>query len=782
MAEKVLGIGTDVLVVDNDLRTIAIPPSIKSLGVASDDGVLRLKFRLPRYYGEFDLSEFKVRINYLNAMKLGDVYKVADVVIEENAMTFSWLVGRFATVMKGKVHFNVCLKKIVGSGEEAEVVKEFNTTPAMLPVLEGLETTEQVIQRYPDLVETWQEELFGRFHGRVDETLKIAGQAADAAETGRMFSELVTNLASKANMSALEVERARIDQLLKSGTKASDGELVDIRVSYDGYTYESAGTAVREQIGRAVNGHTTVNSYTINVSSTYPIDMKINADSRYKIAVDYNDNVSKLDIGYTTVSGNDIVFANDAESTVEYEITPEVSGTRFRFWTYLIDAVDTTVTVRITILGSNTRETNLENAVAELDRSVSGIYSQSNLQIFEEYKYRMGNTMSFDIPYTMLDDAEYTMKLGDFTGEYLKNVDVYLFNSMSDYKSAGRITEIGGSVTFKGNSAYAYVRAYVQLTQAETTPADVILFLGKHNPESLTIRVANLESSVGIKKAAPNVLIIGDSYSEMGKWVNQMKSMIDVGTIVNLGVSSASIKDKYRDRTTYPYDSRPVTNDTRGGNVNTFGSQIEKLKRLMAGVDLDANENKIYTTEDEYPDIIFIQGGANDSIDESTDNYEDQIYTIVSAYIKRKSESTAAKQYVRVPTDYEDTDRTNFAGAMRYLYGVLHEMFPNALIFFITPAGLNYMAGGNYLQFIRGDQISMAARLLCTPVIDWTTNGRLTFCDNVLVGSGTQSDPYISDYAGEYSLDALHPNDAGARLLAMEVVKVLRDYNLVRYK
>lgn len=199
MAEKVLGVGTDILVVDNDLRTIAIPPSIKSLGVASDDGVLRLKFRLPRYYGEFDLSEFKVRINYLNAMKLGDVYKVADVVIEENAMTFSWLVGRFATVMKGKVQFNVCLKKIIGSGEEAEVVKEFNTTPAMLPVLEGLETTEQVIQRYPDLVETWQEELFGRFHGRVDETLSILGHAADASVTGEKFSELIAELSKKAN-------------------------------------------------------------------------------------------------------------------------------------------------------------------------------------------------------------------------------------------------------------------------------------------------------------------------------------------------------------------------------------------------------------------------------------------------------------------------------------------------------------------------------------------------------------------------------------------------------
>lgn len=194
MTENLLSVGTDVLIVDNDLRTITIPSSIKSLGVSSDDGVLRLKFQVPRYCGEFDLSEFKARINYLNAMKLGDVYKVTDMVVKDNMITFSWLVGRFATVMKGKVHFNVCLKKIIGSGEDAEVVKEFNTVVAILPVLEGLETTEQVIQQYPDLVETWQEELFGRFHGRIDDTLSIEGRAADAAVTGRMFSELVAEM------------------------------------------------------------------------------------------------------------------------------------------------------------------------------------------------------------------------------------------------------------------------------------------------------------------------------------------------------------------------------------------------------------------------------------------------------------------------------------------------------------------------------------------------------------------------------------------------------------
>lgn len=55
----------------------------------------------------------------------------------------------------------------------------------------------------------------------------------------------------------LAVERARIDNLVASPTPG-DSELVDIRVGADGVTYESAGTAVREQVSNVKNA---VNRY-----------------------------------------------------------------------------------------------------------------------------------------------------------------------------------------------------------------------------------------------------------------------------------------------------------------------------------------------------------------------------------------------------------------------------------------------------------------------------------------------------------------------------------------
>lgn len=125
-----------VLVIDNDLRTITIPKSIKALGVESDDEVHRLQFRMPRMCGDVDLSAFNIRVNYMNAKREGDIYVVTDKKILSNSITFSWLVGRNALAYKGNVNFIVCLKESNASGD---VLREFNTTVATLPVLEGLE-------------------------------------------------------------------------------------------------------------------------------------------------------------------------------------------------------------------------------------------------------------------------------------------------------------------------------------------------------------------------------------------------------------------------------------------------------------------------------------------------------------------------------------------------------------------------------------------------------------------------------------------------------------------
>lgn len=150
-AAQVNDTGADeVITIDNDLRTIIIPASITLLGVVSDENVQTLHFQMPKTYKGLDLSEFAIRINYMNANNVGDTYAVDDSEISGENIVFTWTVGRVACMYKGDTKFIVCLKKKDVSGN---VLKEFNTSLASLPVLEVLETTEAVVAENPDIIE-----------------------------------------------------------------------------------------------------------------------------------------------------------------------------------------------------------------------------------------------------------------------------------------------------------------------------------------------------------------------------------------------------------------------------------------------------------------------------------------------------------------------------------------------------------------------------------------------------------------------------------------------------
>lgn len=141
----------ELLIIDNDLRTITIPPEIANIGVESDDNVKRLHFQMPRQYGEFDLSEFDIRINYLAANNTGDIYVVTDKNVSGDNITFSWLVGRSAFAAQGTVRFIVCLKK---TNQEGAVEQEYNTTVATLQALEGIEPAGQIVEDNPEVIES----------------------------------------------------------------------------------------------------------------------------------------------------------------------------------------------------------------------------------------------------------------------------------------------------------------------------------------------------------------------------------------------------------------------------------------------------------------------------------------------------------------------------------------------------------------------------------------------------------------------------------------------------
>ena len=141
---------SNVFEIDSNLRTINIPITVKNIGVESDDDVKRLEFTMPKKYGEFDLSQFRIRINYMNANGDKSIYLVEDKKVSGDNITFSWLVGRNVTKYKGQVNFIVCLKL---SDEKGEILKELNTTLCRLEVLEGLEVVPVIDEKTTDIIE-----------------------------------------------------------------------------------------------------------------------------------------------------------------------------------------------------------------------------------------------------------------------------------------------------------------------------------------------------------------------------------------------------------------------------------------------------------------------------------------------------------------------------------------------------------------------------------------------------------------------------------------------------
>jgi hypothetical protein len=136
----------DVFQINPETRTITVPESEKIFGVSHDGNTERKHFRCPKIVGDnIDLSTMHLYINYQNANGQKYPYLVEGVQTDGDYITFSWLIGPDVVAYKGQVKFILCAQK----GTELE----WNTTLAEGVVLEGLEATEEVVNRNPDIIE-----------------------------------------------------------------------------------------------------------------------------------------------------------------------------------------------------------------------------------------------------------------------------------------------------------------------------------------------------------------------------------------------------------------------------------------------------------------------------------------------------------------------------------------------------------------------------------------------------------------------------------------------------
>ena len=190
--------------IDAETRKITVPETYKILGVESDEDSERVYFRAPRIVGDkIDLATLGLRINYQNANSQKDSYPVDDLTVENEFITFSWLLSRKAVAYKGAVKFIVCAVRI---GDNAEISNEWNTTLASAEVLEGLEVDLSGIpdEEGKDLLEA----LIAQSQVKLMEVGEATEEAKRSAERADTAADSAGHAADAANNAAEEARRA----------------------------------------------------------------------------------------------------------------------------------------------------------------------------------------------------------------------------------------------------------------------------------------------------------------------------------------------------------------------------------------------------------------------------------------------------------------------------------------------------------------------------------------------------------------------------------------------
>ena len=173
--------------IDENMRTVTVPPEGVVLGVTGDKDVNRINFKMVRYYDGLDLSTFQIRINYVNANGDANYYQVTDTTIEDDSILFTWLVSSDAAAYKGTVSFAARLYTV----EDTNVKESFNSTIATAEVLEGI-----IVDEYmpPDA----QQDLIALLLSQIEfpESVGKVDTTEGASAHGEIFNDYTHNAAT----------------------------------------------------------------------------------------------------------------------------------------------------------------------------------------------------------------------------------------------------------------------------------------------------------------------------------------------------------------------------------------------------------------------------------------------------------------------------------------------------------------------------------------------------------------------------------------------------------
>ena len=269
----------------------------------------------------------------------------------------------------------------------------------------------------------------------------------------------------------------------------------------------------------------------------------------------------------------------------------------------------------------------------------------------------------------------------------------------------------------------------------------------------VTVNESALPSSILPKWKGLKILTLGDSITAMGGvngWTYWIKQYLLADKVVNVSVAGSTWQDKVASQT---YDGNPQPST----NGNVMGNQVQKVLNAKANGDADYQDF----------DVITFSFGTNDSVDFSVQTKESVESQFITNY--------AQNNFTVVPID--NVNRQTLAGAMRYGFQKLHEAYPNAVIFMCTPTQECYETFDSIYK--KGDFINFVADRLGAETIDTRRCGIRNIYE-----SQTTIDYDHPEQSGAAPiqtdlLDGIHTNENGAKKIAKYNAREIMKYFMI---
>lgn len=776
-----IGNEENIIVIDSDLRTMTFPTSVKNIGVENDKDVHKLNFMMPRYFSEYDLSTFNIRINYLNAQGDGDMYVVTDPTVEEDAIYFSWLVGRHACLYRGAVTFIVCLKLADGEGD---VAQEFNTTLASLQVLPGLETEPTILETDYDIIE----QLLLTVQDTNGKIKAVLDSGMTAEELGNIAKEQKTL-------------KARMDEFasLPDGSTTGDAELIDGRVGYDGTTYTNIGNAIRGQIAdlksdltdpflSVITSGLVERPNGVNLFNKDSDDIVSGYFSTSNGTINSSQKMSCIKIEVSTTKTYSLLGALGFFSEGQVIKIPVFNASNGEYISTKYGTLDADTSI-VTVSGLDTIEGNAPTCLigySFLNSKIDNAFvTEGVLAEAPEFAYVLNKRIGMPAEY----EARLKELSDEITDDYISVISsglvekpngINLFNRKSDDIEVGKYYNKNGTdgehatmgrllVEVPTNGTYSLLGATTFYGASDVIKIPIYKITDKSyigtktgtlNPSNNIVTISELDS---IERDYPTcyigysfkldtlatAFISGKAETEVPNYIYKLNGMIDVGKISNVlkGKTAVFLGDSICDATAVPSSQTDYYRwgwAGRIGNANdmtwhNYGSSGASITNMTGR---GCIQNQLTLAISNYPDAdyIILEGGTNDAdVIESDPNYS------IGTFDK---------------TDYTSTyDGTTFCGALETFLRNTIMAYPTKKIGFIIPQKMGLYTD----SLLRRRNLFDVAKQICqkwgVPCIDiWSDcimNPKITtYYDN----TKTNAENIAS---GKAYVDGQHLTDAG---------------------